>query len=102
MLPTKEEIEILLETFDGVKEGVVDDSCIEYYFEYISERQDHLNIIKKYIGWEFKIIKETFDAEHDFDYDKFKLDFISPDGLKFRIKGKDNAMGNLIKNIKQK
>lgn len=101
--PTAEEIEILLSCGDGdLNVGEINQDCYDYYKEEIDDNQEELDIIKKYFGWKIFLIKDKHNAEHDFDYTKFKLEFISPDNKVYVIKGKESALDNRVKSIKLK
>ena len=47
-------------------------------------------------------MNDSNDAEHDSDYDKFKVDLVSPSGTVFVVKGKSSGHGNIIKSVRLK
>jgi len=101
--PTAEEIEILLSCGDGdLNVGEINQDCYDYYEEEIDDNKEELDIIKKYFGWKIVLIKNRHDTEHDFDYTKFKLEFISPDNKVYVVKGKESAFDNRVKSIELK
>ncbi len=97
--PTKEEILILIECFDGDVVGEISEDSIGYYEENISEDDSDIEVIKKYMGCVFDNLDMKLEAENDFDYDEFKVDMNLPDGNTFEISGKWSGFDKIIKSI---